>query len=299
MGKVVDASEIAEPYLAEVRADVASSSAEIKLVGILGTGARASRVYADYARRGCEQVGITFTLREVEPEQVSRELFAASEDPDVHGLIVFYPIFGGARDRSLQNEIAPEKDVEGLHSSWTRRLYNDVRTLDQDETKKAVLPCTPLGIMKALGRLGVTNRDVPARESAAGLTVTVFNRSEVVGRPLAAMLAHDGARVYSFDVDGVLIYEGVAHPQPSPIDRAAALAASDVVITGVPSPEFPRVQAAEVREGVTCINFSHVKNIERDVAEKARYLLPRVGPITVAMLLRNTMRLYHNFHERR
>ena len=69
------------------------------------------------------------------------------------------------------------------------------------------------------------------------------------------------------------------------------------MITGVPSRAFELVQAAELRSGATVVNFSHVKNLADDVPARAGRLLRRVGPITVAMLLRNTLRLYRNFAE--
>lgn len=294
MAKKIKANEIAAPYLEEVRAEVAALPEPLRLVGILSSDAQASDVYANYAAQGCAKVGIEFERRHATPEEVSAEIFRASEDPQVHGIIVFYPVFGGARDRSLQNEVAPEKDVEGLHSKWSRLLYNDQRWVDFAKTKKAILPCTPLGIVKALRHMGNLAVEGPPREAARDQTVTIFNRSEVVGRPLAAMLAHDGARVYSFDIDGVLLYEGKkAHP--TEVQRAEALAESDVVITGVPSSSFPLVRAAELKEGVSVISFSHIKNLDRDVSERASQILRRVGPITVAMLLRNTLRLYRNF----
>jgi len=67
------------------------------------------------------------------------------------------------------------------------------------------------------------------------------------------------------------------------------------VVTGVPSRQFPLIHAAELREGAAVISFSHIKNLADDVSERAGHLLTRVGPITVAMLLRNTLRLYRNF----
>jgi methylenetetrahydrofolate dehydrogenase (NADP+) / methenyltetrahydrofolate cyclohydrolase len=296
MATKIKASEIAGSYLDEVRSEVATLSEPLRLVGILSSDAQASDVYANYAAQGCAKVGIEFERRRATPEGVSREIFRASEDPDVHGIIVFYPVFGGARDRSLQNEVSPEKDVEGLHARWSRLLYNDQRYVDAAGTKKAILPCTPLGIVKALRHMGHLRDDVAPREAARGQTVTIFNRSEVVGRPLAAMLAHDGARVYSFDVDGPLLYE-LKQTLPTSVTRAQALAESDVVITGVPSASFPLVEARELKEGVSVINFSHVKNLAPDVGERAGKLLRRVGPITVAMLLRNTLRLYRNFSQ--
>jgi methylenetetrahydrofolate dehydrogenase (NADP+) / methenyltetrahydrofolate cyclohydrolase len=293
VGIKVKAREIAAPYLEEVRSEVAQLSEPLRLVGILSSETQASDVYANYAAQGCANVGIEFERRHATPEGVSGEIYRASEDPAVHGIIVFYPVFGGARDRSLQNEVAPEKDVEGLHARWSRLLYNDQRYVDGERTKKAILPCTSLGIVKALRHMGHLARDCPPREAARGQTLTIFNRSEVVGRPLAAMLAHDGARVYSFDLDGPLLYEG-KEALPTAIDRATALAESDVVITGVPSPSFPLLSAGELREGASVINFSHIKNLDPSVPERAGQVLKRVGPITVAMLLRNTLRLYRN-----
>lgn len=292
---VVDPSTIAAPFLEQLRAEVQALNASIRLVGLLGTDDRASQVYSQYAAQGCESVGIVYEQRRLAREDISRELFMLNDDPSVHGVMVFYPIFGGARDRSLQNELRPEKDVEGLHALWSGRLYHDVRTVDPEGKKKAVLPCTPLGIVKALEALRVYDASKPPRQQADGLVITIFNRSEVVGRPLAAMLAHDGATVFSFDIEGAEIYEGMKST-PTDIDRKSALARSDVVITGVPTRDFPQVRAAELKEGATCINFSHVNNLHDDVVDRAKHVLFRTGPVTVAMLLRNTVRLYRNFH---
>jgi methylenetetrahydrofolate dehydrogenase (NADP+)/methenyltetrahydrofolate cyclohydrolase len=292
---LLKATAIAQPFLDEVREQVERLGGPIRLLGILGTDQRPSHTYSSYAAKGCAKVGIEYLVRECRPEQVSAEVFKANRDPDVHGVIVYYPIFGGARDRSLQNEVAPEKDVEGLHGSWTQRLYHDVREVGR-AGKKAILPCTPLGIVKALEQIGVYDVAKGPHHQAEHLVATVFNRSEVVGRPLAALLAHDGARVYSFDINDVVRYER-DEVERIEITRAEALAQSDVVITGVPHRDFPLVHAAEIKPGATCVNFSYVKNMADDVVEKAGHTLLRVGPITIAMLLRNTVRLYRNFHQ--
>jgi 5,10-methylene-tetrahydrofolate dehydrogenase/methenyl tetrahydrofolate cyclohydrolase len=115
----------------------------------------------------------------------------------------------------------------------------------------------------------------PAGTQARGKTATVFNRSEVVGRPLAAMLAHDGARVFSFDVDGVLLYEDHKTKETTST-RAQALAESDIIITGVPSRDFELIRKEEVREGAVCINFSTYKNMEESVLDRAPRPCPRV-----------------------
>jgi len=127
----------------------------------------------------------------------------------------------------------------------------------------------------------------------------VFNRSEVVGRPLASMLANDGASVTSFDIDGPQLFvpghgDAPHSVQETDVDRATALAAADIVITGVPSRSFQRIAASEIADNAICVNFSTFANFEPDVREKASAFVPRVGPMTVTMALRNTLRLYQN-----
>jgi methylenetetrahydrofolate dehydrogenase (NADP+)/methenyltetrahydrofolate cyclohydrolase len=293
-GRVVDAEEIARPFRDEVRAQVRERP-PIRLRGILSSERRASAVYARYTERGCQDVGIAFELVEPKRLEVEQALLDADEDPSVHGVIVYYPIWGGERDRTIQNEIAIEKDVEGLSAHWVSRLYGDVRHADHDPSKKAILPCTPLAIVKTLEVLGIYRAGAPVGTQASDRVISIFNRSEVVGRPLAAMLAHDGARVHSFDIEDVLLYER-QDVREETVSRAAALAESDVVITGVPSHDFPPIRAAELKAGAVAINFSTAKNMDDDVIDRASLFVPRVGPITVAMLLRNTLRLYDNYH---
>ena len=288
-GVLVSADEIAKPFRDSVRAAVAALGRPVTLRGVLASERRASGVYAEYTAKGCADAGIRFDLVHVSKHDVEEAIGAANDDPSVHGVIVFYPVFGGERDRTIQDVIAPEKDVEGLNSRWAHMLYHDLRSVGG--VKKAILPCTPLAIVKALEHMGAYTAGAQAR----GRIATIFNRSEVVGRPLAAMLAHDGARVYSFDLDGVLLYED-SRTQETTATRSQALAESDIVITGVPSRDFELVRKDEVREGAVCLNFSTYKNMEDAILDRARAFLPRVGPITVAMLLRNTLRLFENYH---
>ena len=132
-----------------------------------------------------------------------------------------------------------------------------------------------------------------------GLRACVFNRSEVVGSPLAAIMANDGAEVASFDVDGAELFvprPGRAHDRGgTSLSRAEALATADIVITGVPSRNFQLVTASEIKEGAVCLNFSTLKNFDESVLERASVFIPRVGPMTVTMALRNTLRLSRDY----
>lgn len=293
MARILDPADIATAFRAEISARVAALSTPLTLVGLLASDAGPSETYSRYTEVGCHDVGIRFDRRKVDRFELEREIDRANADPAVHGIMIYYPVFGVEQDNYLKDLVAPEKDVEGLGAHWLRNLYHNERFVDETRSKKSILPCTPLAIVKLLDAAGVfaAGTDVPL----SGKTITVFNRSEVVGRPLAAMLAHDGARVFSFDVNGVLAY-GPDGPRETHITRTQALALSDVVVTGVPSREFPLVRADEIKAGSVCINFSTLRNFDESVKDKASVFIPRVGPMTVTMALRNTVRLFDNFH---
>lgn len=250
--------------------------------------------YASYTKTGCDDVGIAFEIRHEHKLKMDAAVEAANADKNVHGIIVYYPVATAEHDHYIKDLVDPRKDIEGLNSYWARRLYHNERYDDDGKTKKSILPCTPLAVLKLLEAAGF-GAAKPAG-GYAGKTVTIFNRSEVVGRPLATMLANDGARVYSFDIDGPVLFRAGGGIEESKVSRREALVTSDIVITGVPTRQFELVTAAEIREGTVCVNFSTMKNFADDIKDRAKVFIPRVGPMTVAMALRNTVRLYRNYH---
>ncbi len=298
--RILDPAAIAVSFRAELRAEVAALGRPLTLVGLLAEGHAPSATYAAYTQKGCDDVGIRFELRTVDAgraEAAEAAIARANAERGVDGVLVYYPI---AADREsdgwLRELVDPRKDIEGLHSFWARCLYENRRFTDAARTKKAILPCTPLAILKLLEAAGAFVG--PSDKPLAGVKAVVFNRSEVVGQPLAAMMANDGAEVTSFDVDGALAFvpgsdDGAHDVRKSQKTRAEALAEADVVVTGVPSRSFPLVQAAEIKAGALCLNFSTLKNFADDVIERAGAWVPRVGPMTVTMALRNTLRLHH------
>jgi methylenetetrahydrofolate dehydrogenase (NADP+)/methenyltetrahydrofolate cyclohydrolase len=297
--KVIDPAEVARSFRDEIRRELQAfpGAQRLSLVGFLSAEHGPSATYAEYTRRGCEDVGVDFEIRHVKRLDAEAAVLAANLDPTVHGILVYYPVFGTEQDVYLRDLVEPGKDIEGLHSFWARCLYANRRFIDEARTMKAILPCTPLAILKLLDAAGASR--VGAARPFAGVRAVVFNRSEVVGRPLASMLANDGAEVISFDIDGPQRFapapENHAHTvEETTIDRREALAQADVVITGVPSRAFPLVRADELRAGATCLSFSTMKNFEDQVVEKAGVFVPRVGPMTVTMALRNLARLYRN-----
>ncbi len=292
--KTLEPNPIAAQFREAVRRQISEEQLTINIVGILASDDPASITYADYTRAGCEDVGIHFDLRKCEPDSVSGVLEAANRDSAVHGIFVYYPIWGDERDAELRDRISPHKDVEGLSPHWIDKLYANERFDDEKRKFKAILPCTPLAIIKLLE---ATEAYEPFGLPFGGQQITIFNRSEVVGRPLAYMLSNDGARVYSFDINGGFVVDvNSADHEARPVTREEALSQSDIVITGVPSSHFEKVRAEELKPGAICLNFSYIQNFEPEAKEAASIYIPRVGPMTVAMCMRNALQLYRNYH---
>ncbi|THV08222.1 NAD-P-binding protein [Dendrothele bispora CBS 962.96] len=339
-GLLLKADPIAAIFQDEVKTTLASrgsSSLRPRLVGILSTSSEPSKMYAEFTRKQCEALGVDFVLKKTgaaleggkgfaEGEGVEEAIMEANEDPSVDGIMVYFPIFGPRQDQYLQQLVSPYKDVEGLHVKFHFNLYHNIRfispeslaapssssgstTTENDQpppgTVKSIIPCTPLAIVKCLEHVGVYNKILPYGDRAYGKTVCVVNRSEVVGRPLAALLANDGARVFSVDIDSIQEYtkrpSSTETPSrkyyPSHVVRPTnnltledCLVLSDVVISAVPKDDY-KIKTAWLKDGCVCVNVAAEKNFEKDVREKASLYIPAVGKVTILMLLRNLLRL--------
>ncbi|KAI0080822.1 methylenetetrahydrofolate dehydrogenase [Panus rudis PR-1116 ss-1] len=335
-GLLLKADPIANEFKEEVKSTLAQLPKPPKLVGILSTSAAPSKFYAEFTKKQCDDLGVEFVLKKVgsalDPEKladgegVEEAIIEANEDESVDGIMVYYPIFGVQQDHYLQQVVSPFKDVEGLNFRFHYNLYHNIRYLKPQDllnppsmtneppppaiedkppagTVKSILPCTPLAIVKCLEHIGVYNKILPYGDRAYGKTVTVINRSEVVGRPLAALLANDGARVFSVDIDSIQEYtkrprasdsSSKYHPRhvvrPCTLTLHECLAQSDVVVSAVPSASY-KVKTEWLKDGCVCLNVAADKNFERDVREKASLYMPTIGKVTIMMLLRNLLRL--------
>ena len=284
----VNPSSISTRYVEESKAAVRALGENIHIVGFIASDDKPSVAYANATRRTFEKAGFNYELRRVQRLALEDEIHRANDDPQVHGIFIYFTIFNNQEDNYLRNLVHYTKDIEAGSSYWTRKMSaNDRRAVQGSDDRKALVPCTPLAIVKIIDDIGEYHLE--------GRKVAIFNRSEVIGRPLAVMLSNDGAEVISFDINGPLEFVD-GRPQEIDTDRTAALADADIVVTGVPSAAFPRITAAELKSDAICINFSSIPNYETDVADHVRIFVPRVGPMTVAMCMRNTIRLFENFH---
>ena len=293
----LDPKILAQHYVKTTRNIVETLSARPKVLGLIASKDEPSLAYARATQQRFIETGMDYELMRVNRLDLEAAIDAANLDPSIHGIFIYFPIFGNQQDDYLRNLVDFTKDVEAGSQFWTRKLYANERNIEFDGVlKKALLPCTPLAIIKLLVELEVYPQNrATAALPLAGKTVTIFNRSEVIGRPLAIMMSNDGARVLSFDEFGPLCFED-ARAHEIDISRAHALSVSDIVITGVPSPHFPQIMPAEVPSGTVCINFSSYNNFHESIIEHTPIFVPRIGPMTVAMCMRNALRLYQNFH---
>ncbi|KAH8732915.1 hypothetical protein GQ44DRAFT_639740, partial [Phaeosphaeriaceae sp. PMI808] len=299
--KVILANNIAKSLLEEVRGGLSKIERKPLLVGFLSSADPAARVYAEWTGKTCVENGFAFDLREVDRELLEDALIDANNDTDVDGIIVYYPIFGNRQDQYLQQIVSIDKDVEGLSHQYIFNMYQNIRFLDPESTKKSILPCTPLAVIKILEYLRIYNTILPYGNRLHGRTITVINRSEVVGRPLAALLANDGACVYSVDINDVQEFTrgaGLRKRRHEVVEKPGwtlddCLPISDVVISGVPGDKY-KVPLEKMRDGAVCINFSSERNFTPEVKEKASIYVPAIGKVTIAVLLRNLLRVAQN-----
>jgi methylenetetrahydrofolate dehydrogenase (NADP+)/methenyltetrahydrofolate cyclohydrolase len=239
----------------------------------------ASHVYVRNKIRSCERLGIKSTHVELSTDatqqQVAETIISMNNDSSLHGILIQSPLPKHMDEEALTDLIDPTKDVDGFHPSNLGRIVQG--RLD------GMIPCTPAGVMEMLRWGGV---------EMSGKKAVVIGRSFNVGMPQALLLAAKGA-----DATVTIVHSRT-------VDSKAECLAADIVIAAVGRPEM--VTADWIKPGavVVDVGINRVEDSSRergwrlagdvhpDVAEKASLLSPvpgGVGPMTVAMLMANTV----------
>ena len=274
MGQTIDGKAVAAVVRAEVRERVvrlATRGIVPGLAAVLVGDDPASLVYVGNKEKACEQVGIR-SLRHRLPASTSEtELVALvrrlGDDADVHGILVQLPLPAPLRAQVVIEALAPEKDVDGLHPVNQGRLLAGLPGLR---------PCTPLGVLRLLDTTGV---------ALAGARAVVVGRSVLVGKPVAFLLLERHATVT------------LCHSRTA--DLAGEVGRADVVIAATGQPAL--VRGEWIRPGAVVIDVGINRggdgrlcgDVEFEPARaRAASITPvpgGVGPMTVAMLLANTV----------
>lgn len=216
------------------------------------------------------------------------------------------------RDDMFRNIIHPQRDVEGLGPLYhNRRLFCNPKVYIDNEYDEQLhhflFPCTALAIIriikKALSRkqTGLYDITKPVGRRFEGTTVTIINRSDILGRPLASMLANDGAKVWSVDYDSIILYK----PTTGRMNRCPGakmtldkcINESCIIVTAVPSENF-KINANWIKPNSIVINVASEPNVDEDNLRGIEGVVyfPKVGAVTVAMLEQNLMMLHKRFY---
>lgn len=278
-GKLL-AQQVRDEVAVEVAKLVAAGHPSPGLATVLVGDNPASKVYVNSKQKACAQAGIQSfghtlpaTATQAEVEGLVAELNA---DPRVNGILVQLPLPGGLDEESVLNAISIEKDVDGFHPLNIGRLAQKGRD-------PLFVPCTPAGVIEMLDKLGVR---------LDGTNAVVLGRSNIVGMPVALLLVRRNATVT------------ICHSRTR--DLPSVVRSADVLVAAVGRAEMVRGDwvkpgAVVIDVGVNRIDDpSHPKGSRLvgdvcydEVKEVAGALTPvpgGVGPMTIAMLLKNTVR---------
>lgn len=271
---IIDGKQIAAQVRAEVKAEVEAltgrGGAAPGLATILVGGDPASAIYVANKRKASGEVGIVDFHQHLSDESTQEEVAAAIDacnaDPEVSGILLQLPVPPQLDGAALTARIAPEKDVDGLTPVSAGRLV---------QGSPGLRPCTPLGVIELLDRHEVEFR---------GAEAVVVGRSNLVGKPVSSLLLERNATVT------------ICHSRTR--DLAAVCRRADILIAAVGVAELIGAEhvkpgAAVIDVGINRIEAGLRGDVDFDaVRDRAGLLTPvpgGVGPMTIAMLLRNTL----------
>ncbi|EIW70075.1 hypothetical protein TREMEDRAFT_30073 [Tremella mesenterica DSM 1558] len=285
-----------------IKARTADWDRPLKVVGLLATTDEGCAIYSNQTRKACEKVNVGFEIRTLEHdfEIVKSAIEQVNHDYEVDGLIIYFPLFGPDKDNELRALISPRIDIEAISPSSLAKVYTStpgtLAEMGIGFPSHSVFPCTPLAVVRVLQSLKTMYDHLrPSGQRLSGKVISVINRSETVGRPLAAMLANEGALIFSIDIDSIHIYHrhsAADHycvtPLPKTVETNDCLRLSDVVVSAVPSAKY-KVDTAVLKTGCVCVNIATDNNFAEDVKDRAGVWVQRVGSVTIANLISNAV----------
>lgn len=287
MTQLIDGIAVSRDLLSELTHSIGElvrrSGKHPGLAVILVGNNPASQAYVNRKKKACEQVGIQsfdYTL----PEDVSQAeleglISELNQNPSVHGILLQLPLPPHIHEDQLLQQISPEKDVDGFHPTNMGKLLQGQPTLRS---------CTPYGVCQLLKAYNL---------STSGKHVVIVGRSNIVGKPLAALLLQRGPFA---DATVTVCHSKTAH-------LADIVKQGDIVIAAIGSPHF--ITADMIKPGAIVIDvginrvsadnekgYALVGDVNFDtVKEKASAITPvpgGVGPMTIAMLMSNTVQAF-------
>ncbi len=274
MYKIIDGKEVSAAVRQEIKAEVEALENQGKKTGlavvIVGNNP-ASRVYVNNKKKGCAEVGMESFEYALPEETTTEELLKLVEklnnDDAVDGILCQLPLPKQIDEKKVLNAIAPHKDVDAFHPVNTGHIMIGDHSF---------LPCTPAGIMEMLKYYDI---------SVEGKECVVIGRSNIVGKPMAMLLLGQNGTVT------------ICHSRTK--DLAEVTKRADILVAAVGKAYF--VTPDMVKDGAVVIDVGMNRNAEgklcgdvdfENVKDKCSFITPvpgGVGPMTITMLLKNTL----------
>lgn len=276
---ILDGKELSKKIKTQLKLEVETLKNKTgktpKLAVVLVGDDPASAIYVKNKKNACKFVGITSEVKVLDKSTTQTELESVlstlNSDKTVNGILLQLPLPNGLNERQALNCIAPQKDVDGLTTVNMGKLLTN---------EQGLTPCTPTGIMELFNEYNI-NLD--------GKHVVIINRSLLVGKPLEQMLLHKNATVT------------ICHSHTKNI--ASLTKNADIIVTAVGKKNF--LTKSMVKKNATIIDVAIVRDENgicgdadfKMLVKKAEFITPvpgGVGPLTIAMLLKNTIKAFKN-----
>jgi methylenetetrahydrofolate dehydrogenase (NADP+)/methenyltetrahydrofolate cyclohydrolase len=276
--RIIDGKAIAE----KIRGEIAAQTAEFRqrtnwvphLAAVLVGDDPASAVYVRGKEKACEKAGLKSTLHRLAATTSETELLdlvgRLNADPTVHGILVQLPLPPQINPQHILDSVSPLKDVDAFHSENVGRIV---------QGRPRFLPCTPHGVQRLLIENGT---------AINGAEVVVVGRSEIVGKPMALMLMQKGSAA-----DATVT---VCHSRTRNIAEVTRRA--DILIAAIGQPHFIKKEmvkpgAVVIDVGINRVGDKLAGDVDfeavREIASAITPVPGGVGPMTIAMLLANTL----------
>lgn len=273
MTTIMDGKSLSEKIYEKIKLEVEKLDRKPTLAVIITKDNEAGAVYVRNKQRACEKTGINSMTFEFEPNVTENEMLSKidelNNDPEVDAILVQLPIPNHLDTEKILNRISPDKDADGFHYVNAGKMFTG--------QMPSSIACTPKGIIRLLDEYKI---------KLEGLNALVIGRSNIVGKPIAQLLLQRNATVT------------MAHSKTKNLSEYTKMA--DLIVVAIGKPKF--LKGDMVKDGVVIIDvgISRVDgklsgDVDFDsVAPKASFITPvpkGVGPMTVAMLIQNTLEL--------
>lgn len=278
MATIIDGKQVAASIREELKREVELLCKEGRKPGlaviIVGSDP-ASQTYVRAKAKACREIGMHSEVYELSEQTTEAELLdkidALNNANHIHGILVQLPLPAGIDEQAVIERIDPQKDVDGFHVINAGKL---------SVGQKGFLPCTPAGVIELIHRTG---------QSIVGKHVVVIGRSNIVGKPVSLLALAENATVT------------ICHSKTTNLQDITKQA--DILITAIGRPGM--ITADMVKEGATVIDVG-INRVDgklvgdvdyQHVSAKAGWITPvpgGVGPMTITMLLKNTLEAYKN-----